>query len=432
MDNNKVIFLIDLDAFFASCSMAKNKLPLNSIVGVASPNSRSIITAASYAARNLGIKAGMPVFQAKKISKDLIILPTDFKTYIEFSSKIFDLIYNNFSKKMEVASIDECYVDVTQEYKKFKSVTNMAEAIKSRIMDELNVSCSIGISTNKFLAKTAVEFKKPYGTMVILPHQVPQLIWPLEIRKMFGIGIATAEILNKNNIFTIGDIANTEISFLESLLGKNGRALKLNALGKGDDEVAFQSNEMKSIGNEMTLEFPTSNEEELRSIIYWICKNISKRLKQRSLQPKTFAIVLRFEKTKGEIFNKRMHKKTTTRQETIIRHTNNFEEILSVAQSCFDYLWKGESVSLIGVRSSNLISEIEGFKQIDFENLKSRERKNDLEQVAFDINFSLNSEKVFTADKLKSKLDKNISQSKFLTNDDVHISNEQVKNKWKK
>ncbi|WP_338973071.1 DNA polymerase IV [Spiroplasma endosymbiont of Panorpa germanica] len=432
MSNEKIIFLIDLDAFFASCSMAKHNLPKDSIVVVASPNSRAIVTAASYAARGLGIKAGIPVFKAKEICKELIVLPSDFKTYIEFSSKIFDIIYNNFSKKMEVASIDECYIDVTNEYKKFKTVTNMAESIKKKIMADLNVSCSIGISTNKFLAKTAVDFKKPYGTMIILPKNVPNLIWPLKIETMFGVGISTAELLKNNQIFTIGDLANTNIEFLETLLGKNGRKLKLNAMGIGDDDVISKSNEMKSIGNEMTLEFSTSNEEEIRTIIYWICKNISERLKKRSLEANCVSIVLRYERSSEEKYNKRIHKKTIRRQETLSKTSNNFEDILVVAQSCFDYLWKGEAISLIGVRSSNLISNIDGFKQISFEILEERNNKNELDQVTFDINFSMNSEVIFTAEKLNKKIDKNISQSKFIKNDDVHISNEQVKQKWKK
>ncbi|AHI53893.1 DNA polymerase IV [Spiroplasma sabaudiense Ar-1343] len=431
MSNKKVIFLLDMDAFFASCSIAKNNLPMDSIVGVASPNTRAIITSSSYKARELGIKAGMPVFQAKKISKDLIILPSDFKTYIDFSTKVFDIIYNNFSKKMEIASIDECYIDVTNEYKKFQTATKMAEAIKAKILKDLNVSCSIGISSNKFLAKTAVDFKKPYGTMVLLRENVPSILWPMKIEKMYGVGIATAELLKSNNILTIGELANTEVEFLEKLLGKNGYNLKLRALGIGDDDIVVSSNDYKSIGNEMTLEFKSSDEFELQEIIYSISQHISERMKKRFLEARTVAVVLRFERENQEKFDKRLHKKTVTRQETLSVSSNNLEDILATARSCFDYLWQGQPVVLIGVRVSNFISQVKGHKQISFEDVLNNKKTSKVEQLISDINFSLNSEIIITGSKLAKKQQKNISQSKFIKDDSVHLSNTNVKKEWK-
>ncbi|WP_339020195.1 hypothetical protein [Spiroplasma endosymbiont of Atherix ibis] len=163
MKNKKVISLLDMDAFFAGCHIAEDSTLINENLVVASPNRRAIVTTASYNARKFGIRAGTSVFKAKELCPNLYIANSDFSLYIKYSEKVFDIIYNNFTKEFEVASIDECYIDMTKVWKKYGSVKKTAKALIDMIYNETGLWASIGISTNKFLAKTCVDFNKPKG-----------------------------------------------------------------------------------------------------------------------------------------------------------------------------------------------------------------------------------------------------------------------------
>ncbi|WP_158499810.1 Y-family DNA polymerase [Spiroplasma diminutum] len=435
MKKNKVIFLLDMDAFFASCHMAEDPSLKNKNLVVASPNRRAIVTTASYNARKFGIRAGTPVFKAQEMCKDLYIAYSNFSLYIKYSEQVFDIIYNNFTKDFEVASIDECYIDMTKVWRKYGTVRSAAQALIDMIYEQTGLTCSIGISTNKFLAKMCVDFNKPKGISILLEKDIEEKLWPLSVKEMYMIGPATEKKLNENNILTIKDLALSNLNTIIDLLGKRGLTLWYWANGKGSDQVSREASEFKSIGNELTLNFTTTNYEEIEEIIYEISLKISNRAKQRYLQGTTISIVVKYlDENSNEMYNDKQRKKHIVKQESIQDATNDPEIIYAIAKQCFYELWTGQPILLLGVRLSNLTNEIEKSKQLSIDEIDLSEGidYNKVNQIIYNLNLKFGKDKIFTGDKLIKYMDKNIVQSKFLKNDDVHISNEQIIDKWKK
>ncbi len=430
---NKVIFLLDMDAFFASCHMVNDPSLKNKNVVVASTNRRAIITTASYNARKFGISAGTPVFKAKELCPDLYIAESDFNLYIQYSHRVFDIIYEHFTKNFEVASIDECYIDVTNIWKKHGTVKRTAQAILNKIFEETGLTCSIGISTNKFLAKTAVDFNKPFGISFLLEKDIPEKLWPLPIKEMHMVGEATEKIMKSLDINTIGDLAKADVNAVISSIGKRGYVLWNWANGIGNDSVTRESSELKSIGNEMTLHFTTTNKDEIEEIIYELSLKVSERAKKRYLVGKTIAIVVKFLSDSHGEYNKKERKKHLIRQETITDPTNDVEVIYSVAKECLYDIWEGDPLLLLGVRLTKLSNKIEEKKQITFDeiDLNDTANLNFIERIIYDLNIKFGKEFIFTGNKLLMYNEKNRSQSKYLKNDDVHLSNKQIMDKWK-
>ncbi|QGS51950.1 Y-family DNA polymerase [Spiroplasma tabanidicola] len=430
----KVIFLLDMDAFFASCHVARDPSLKDKNLVVASPNRRAIITTASYNARKFGIKAGMPIFKAEELCKNIYRVDSDFALYIKYSQMVFDVIYKNFSQKIEVASIDECYIDVTHVWKKYGTAKKCAIVLKNMVYEKTGLTCSIGISSNKFLAKSCVDFNKPNGVSILLPKDIDKVLWPLEVKEMFMVGKATEEVFLKNNIFTIKDLAQSDVNKIYELLGKRGLTLWSWANGYGSDIVEKDENEFKSIGNEFTLNYTTTDTKEIEEMIYELSLKICDRANKRFLKGKTISIILKYENEKNYNFNATEHKKHKHHQAGLEQYTAEVEKVYSVAKNCFYNTWTGEPILLIGVRLSNLIDDINDKKQLSLGdvNLYERTNLNDIQKIIYDLELKFGTKKIFTGDKLIKYNKKNRGQSKYLENDDVHISNKQVVAKWSK
>jgi DNA polymerase-4 len=362
----KAILLIDMDSFFASCHAATDESLKKVPAIVASPNMRGIASTANYPAREFGIKSGMPIFKIKELCPNIKIIPPDFKLYVETSDAILKYVYDNFSKKIESVSIDEFYVDVTNVWKKYGSVKKIADTIREGVYKKFNLTCSIGVSTNRFLAKMGSEINKPNGTCVLLPEHVEEKIWNFPVSKMFGIGRATEKILNENNIFTIGDVAKSELNTLTKLLGKRGLTLHQWANGIASDEVKIKLDDSKSISNEMTLTTSTVDLNEIENFYYELCKLVTYRLQKNFLQAKVISIQFKYE-TRYEIFDKSERQKRTSHQHTLIKQTNNIEEIYSIVQNLFYEAWEKKPIYFVGVTASNLKSSVANVKQIEFD-----------------------------------------------------------------
>lgn len=434
MNNDKVIFLLDMDAFFASCHIAEDDSLKDLPVVISSPNKRAIIATASYKARDFGIKTGMPLFHAKELCPDVIVVESDFKLYVKYSEAIWSLISQNFSKNIEVASIDECYIDVTKEWKKYGSVKKMAQTIMDKIYSEMNLTCSIGISTNKFLAKSCVDFNKPFGISFLLKEDIKEKLWPLPIRKMHGVGEASEILFKENNINTIGDLAKYEAQKIINIFGKRGYTLYEQSNGRGSDVVNNEDNNLKSIGNELTLDTTTNDTSLIEELILELSKLINKRSTLRCMIGKTISIVLKYEKTnKDEPFNKRNHLKHVTHQVTLPIYTNSWKVIYNNALECFYEYWNGNPLLLIGVRLSNIKPDLNINTQLTIDDIIAQKEleKDIVQKIIYDVNFDFKKNVLFTGEEyIKIKeLDKN--QSKFLKTDDRHLSNSELIKKWK-
>ena len=206
----QIIFHIDLNAFFASAEISQNPQLVGKPIVVCRESRRSIITTASYEARKYGIHSAMPLFQAKKLCPQLITVPPHFALYKTLSQEFFQII-STFSKKLEVASIDECYVDMTEYIQEHHlQPYQVAQNIQKKVYNTLNLQCSIGIAPNKFLAKMASDMKKPMGITILTKRNFKEKLWHLPVGQMHGIGKKTVPKLEQHGIYTIGDLAKYE------------------------------------------------------------------------------------------------------------------------------------------------------------------------------------------------------------------------------
>ena len=229
--NGRVILHVDMNSFYASVEMAYDpKLKGKPLAIAGNPEERrGIIVTCSYEARKLGVKTTMPVWEAKKLCPQLIVMKPNFERYRMASHGMFDIL-QQYSDLVEPVSIDEGYVDITESFE-LGSPLEIAEKIQKQILTQLDLPCSIGIAPNRFLAKMASDMKKPLGITVLRKRDVKQVLWPLPVIEMHGVGKKSAEKLNHHQIFTIGDLAMANEIQLKALLGINGIRLRKERTG---------------------------------------------------------------------------------------------------------------------------------------------------------------------------------------------------------
>ena len=232
----RIIFHIDLNAFFASCEIARRPELKDVPVAITGEKSskRGIVTTANYVARKYGVSSAMPLVQAKRKCPNLVVIAANFNLYKQVSRQFLDLLHT-YTDQVEKASIDEAYLDVTALFQEGGvHPVQLALQMQQRIFNELKIGCSVGIGPNKFLAKMASDMKKPNGITVLRKRDLPQLLWPRPIEEMFGVGKASAPKLKQLGIQTIGDLVHFhEVERLEWLFGS--QALKWIEHARGED-----------------------------------------------------------------------------------------------------------------------------------------------------------------------------------------------------
>ncbi|MCF7925599.1 MAG: DNA polymerase IV, partial [Candidatus Izimaplasma sp.] len=248
----KVIFHIDLNAFFATCEMAEDPSLRDVPLGIGGNHERGVLTTANYIAREYGVKSAMPVSEAKKLCPNLVVLPGNFDLYHKYSEAFFDLLYE-YVDDVEKGSIDEGYIDVTALSDEIHPL-KLAQQIQKRLLDEHHLPVSIGIAPNMFLAKMASDIKKPLGITVLRKRDVEEKLWPLPIQAMYGIGKKTYPDLIKLGIQTIGDLVQyKDERKLRIVLGNQLEHFVNRAKGYDDREIDPSRHvDMKSIGNSQT------------------------------------------------------------------------------------------------------------------------------------------------------------------------------------
>ena len=373
----QIIFHIDLNAFYASAEISRNPNLEGKPLVISGKSKRSIITTASYEARKFGIHSAMPLFQAYKKCKNLIVLPVDFELYHRLSNEFFSII-SSYSEILEVASIDECYVDVTKviQDKNYHHV-ELARRIQNDVYEQLNLKCSIGISPNKFLAKMASDMKKPMGITILTRSNLKELMWPLDIKNMFGIGKKTQPRLREVGIMTIGDIANyNNYNKLRQIIGKNALLLYRRANGIDNRVVDTKQNELKSVGNSITLPYDTLDEIILLDTLKQLARQVSMRAAKRNLISNSISITIKY--TRFESVN---------RQTTINSYINDYEYILSTAKMLFDAHYDGRPVRLLGISLNNTINKKNYKEQLNiFNSTNDIEKDKDIQTIIENIN----------------------------------------------
>lgn len=367
----RVIFHIDMNCFYASVEMAYDpKLKGKPIAIAGNPEERrGIIVTSSYEARAKGVRTTMTIWQAKKLCPELIIMKPNFTRYRVASREIFKML-SEITPNVQPVSIDEGYMDVT-DTEQLGSPLEIAENLQKKILDELDIPCSIGIAPNKFLAKMASDMKKPLGITVLRKRELPDKLWPLPVREMYGIGEKTAEKLNKMKIETIGDLANRDVYELKQALGINGERLRNRANGIDASPVDPNAvNEFKSIGSSQTLPEDTTDRTVIDSLMNELAENVERRLHRKEAAGKSVQIVIRFHDLK-----------TITRSKKIPYYIDSKEDILMIANELLDSHWKGEPIRLLGITVQEAEEKKNIGQQLDLFTYEKEAKKEKLYKV---------------------------------------------------
>lgn len=335
---NRLILHVDMDAFFASVEQLDNKSFKGKPVIVGGVSERGVVSTCSYEARKYGIHSATPIFIARKLCPHGVYLRTRMYRYKEVSKQVFNIL-KDVTDIIEPLSIDEAYLDITSS--RFKSGIEAANYIKSRVLREIGLTISIGISYNKFLAKLASDWNKPNGIKVITKDMVPDILLPFPVSKIYGLGKKSVEKLNNMGIFTVKDLYDMPKEFYIEYLGKYGLEIYDRIRGIDNREVEAQR-DRKSYGRERTLKIDTKEKEDLLEYLYDFSKEISNQLIRQNLEGKTITV-----KYKTEDFQ------SHTRSKTLNFYTNNFEEIYKVCEEILNNEKINEYIRLIGVTVSS-------------------------------------------------------------------------------
>jgi DNA polymerase IV len=366
------ILHIDLDAFF--CAVEERLDP--SLRGQAfavggSPEGRGVVTSCSYAARKFGIKSAMPMIRAIRLYPKLKVVKSHNKDYSDSSKEVMAIL-KNFTPLFEQISIDEAFLDVTDLP---QSGLQIAKTIQTKVFQDLHLPCSIGISTNKLVAKIATNIGKsrnkglttPMAILEVEAGREQEFLATLPIEEMWGIGPKTAAQIKKIGIFTIGDIVKRTEADIFKHFGKYGKILYQHAKGIDERPVAEEGG-IKSVSNEITFFRDQENEKILLETMTDLCTKIGFRLRKKSLSGYSVKLKIRWPDFQ-----------TQTRQVTLLQPTNHDSVIIGSVRKLFYQCWKkGMKVRLIGVGISHLC---EDFQQLSFFDQKSQKEQRLLEAV---------------------------------------------------
>ena len=390
------IMHVDMDAFYASIEQRDHpELRGKPVIVGGTIESRGVVSTASYEARKYGVHSAMAMTEAHRRCPDGIYLPVDMQKYRSVSHQIM-AIFHRFTPEVEAISLDEAFLDVTGSQKLFGPAEQIGRAIKRCIQDELDLTASVGLSYNKFLAKLASDLDKPDGFYQILPEELEEKVWPLPIHRMMGVGSKTAQLLTQMGVTTIGQLANMNEGLLEHLLGKQGVVMHQVANGI-DDRKVEPVRESKSVGRETT--FPQDIQEQylLETILFTLTDDVCHTLRSSGMKGKTVSIKIRYPDFRS-----------ITRALTLEQYTSSFEPVFAAVQKLMQHNYKdGTAVRLIGVTVSNLKQNDQIIEQQDlFQDMRMQKKQKELNEVMDRINEKYGGDTVHRARKLTGR-DKN-------------------------
>lgn len=356
------IIHIDMDAFYASVEQMDNPELKGKPIAVGGSEKRGVVSAASYEARKFGVKSAMSGNLAAKLCKDLIFVRVRFERYIEISKKIRAIFYD-YTDLVEPLSLDEAYLDVTENKKGNPSATLIAKEIRERIFNEIGLTASAGISINKFIAKVASDYNKPNGQKTVNPEDVIPFLEQLDIRKFYGVGKVTAEKMYQLGIFTGKDLKGKTLEYLDDHFGKSGRYYYHVVRGIHNSEVK-PNRIRKSLAAERTFGENLSSEIFLLEKLDQIAKEVSNRLIKSKVSGKTITLKIKYSDFTLQ-----------TRSKTLPYFISDKSIILDTAKDLLFQEKLNNSVRLLGVSMSNLNTE----------KIKSPENKRISVQLKFEL-----------------------------------------------
>jgi len=345
--DDQIILHIDMDAFFISVEQRDNPALMGKPAAVCGSLSRSVVTSATYEARPYGIRAGMSTQEAKRRCPQLILVEGNHSKYTETAARIFSIL-KEYTPLVEVASIDEAYLDITQSLLLFQSPPLIAKSIKDQIRGREQLTCSIGVAPNKLLAKLGSRLKKPDGLLVIRKEEVEEVLRDLPVSKLNGIGPKLGEALNSIGVFTCGQLGKFPVSVLAKRFGVIGERLHEMGLGLDDSPVMpfDEEEDAKSISHSVTLEEDTSDPNILRKVLLQLSEKVSRRMRRERFYGRRIAITVRY----SDFF-------TFSKQKTLSKWMSSGNEIFKLAFEIFESIPHPKPIRLLGVGVSVLKKE---------------------------------------------------------------------------
>ena len=349
---NRKILHLDLDAFFCAVEELENASLRGKPFAVGGrPESRGVVSSCSYAARALGIHSAMPMVRALRLCPGLIIVPPRHRLYSEISEQVMQRL-RRLTSLVEQISIDEAFLDISELSEPGEEI---ARQLQATIRDELGLPCSIGVATNKLVAKTATDFGKahaegggpPNAITVVPAGEEAAFLQPLPVQALWGVGPKSAERLKSIGVLTIGNLLHVPEAELVVMFGKNGHDLVQRAQGI-DDRPIITEHQVKSISQETTFARDVRDEKVLQSTIIQLSDNVGRQLRDSSLVSSTIKLKIRWPDFS-----------TLSRQITLEHPTDKDSEIEFLALKLFYKVWKtGKAVRLIGVGAGGLQASV--------------------------------------------------------------------------
>jgi len=359
------IFHVDMDAFFVSVEeLYDPSLKGRAVVVGGRPNERGVVAAASYAARRFGVHSAMPLTTAYRLCPHAVFLDGHRDRYVEYSGRVRE-VFGRYSPLVEMASIDEAYLDLTASERLLGPPLAAAHRLHEEVRRETRLPCSIGIGTARLVAKIASDQAKPNGVMWVAPGAEASFLAPLDVRRIPGVGKVTEKSLQNLGIRKVGDLAKLDPQELEDRFGLWGLALAGKAQGRDAggwfDSPVGAAEDPKSVSHETTYSHDTGDPEVLESTLARLAQRVGRRLREYGLYGRTVQLKLRY----GDF-------STITRARTIEEATQLDNVILQAARELFGRHWRrGRAVRLLGVEVTGL-SRAQG--QMDLLETERRQR----------------------------------------------------------
>lgn len=375
----RIIFHIDVNNAFLSWTAVKllnegykdiRQIP--SVIGGDEASRRGVVLAKSPVAKSMGIKSGIPLYEARKICKELKVFPPDFEWYGKQSYKFIKYL-EKYSPSIEQYSIDECFIDMTGTNYLYKDYIKLANDIKNEIKEKLGFTVNIGIGENKLCAKMASNFEKPDKVHTLFPDEIVKKMWPLDVGELFMVGKSTTRELKNIGIKTIEDLARTDEKKLTKKFKSMGEYLHKAAWGIDDSPVETEYRERKSISTERTLSKDINDKEKLKDIIYKETLEITRDLRRRKLYAKTVGVIY-----------KDIEFKKYSAQSTLKSPSNSDKEIYKKILEVFNDSYKEEPIRLIGVKLANLTNRKDS--QISIFDLEEKDNTEEFQETIDKLN----------------------------------------------
>ena len=337
------IIHVDLDAFFAAVEQRDHPdLRGKPVIVGGDPHSRGVVSTCSYEARKFGVHSAMPARTALQLCPQGIFLPVDGAKYQRVSREVMAVL-RRFTPAVEQVSIDEAFLDVAGSEALFGDAPGIARRIKRDVVEATGLTVSVGVATNKLIAKVGSDLRKPDGLVIVEPGQEAAFLAPLEIRRLWGIGPKTAERLHGLGVRTIGELAALPVEALARALGDHGATLHDRALGVDADRVVGGGEAAKSVSHETTFAVDVTDPAEIERTLLALTEGVSARLRAGGIRAGTVAVKIRDSRFR-----------TITRQRTLPEPSDLTDTIWRAALDLARPEVRGKKIRLLGVSATQL------------------------------------------------------------------------------